>query len=298
MAWLAVLCFNLSLALSIATRSLPARSHTVLPPRGSVVLVTGAKSGLGLASAASLAEQGYTVWAGMRPSHLNRSIPELDHPNIERISLDVTDEADVAALQARLQNVTLAALVSNAGVAHKIGHAAYDDDAHRLFEVNVFGAMRVFSACLPALVRSGGRLVLITSFLSVVPLPGLATYTATKAALEGWAAAVRMENIVPVSTVIDGFIRTPISDTDGDYHKPGWPYKRSVGPGGLQQTWMDAFDTQLDEHTGAVARAIADRYPRHRYVVGWDATLTMAAVWFFPGWLVHLFINGLYDWFG
>ena len=75
MAWLAVLCFNLSLALSIATRSLPARSHTVLPPRGSVVLVTGAKSGLGLASAASLAEQGYTVWAGMRPSHLNRSIP-------------------------------------------------------------------------------------------------------------------------------------------------------------------------------------------------------------------------------
>ena len=288
----------LLLAICFGTSHLGHRSEPVLSPHGSVVVVTGASSGLGLASAVRLAEQGYTVWAGMRAAHLDRCIPELELPNVDRIPLDVTNEADVAALQVRLQNVTLAALVSNAGVAHKIGHAAYDEDTQRLFDVNVFGAMRVFSACLPALVRSGGRLVLITSFLGVVPLPGLATYTATKAALEGWAAAARMENIVPVSTVVDGFIRTGLTDTDGHYHNPGWPYKRSVGPGGLQQTWMDAFVTQLDEHTGAVGRAIADRYPRHRYVVGWDATLTMGACWLFPRWLTHLFINGLYDHFG
>jgi short-subunit dehydrogenase len=278
-------------ALCLGTQNMPYKSYPVLAPKDSVVIVTGAKSGLGLDSAVGLANKGYTVWAGMRASSLNKTIPELDHPNIKRIALDVTNPDDVAALELslQLQNVTLAAYVANAGVAPKIGYAAFDEDVEWTFDVNVFGVMRVYEGVREALTRSDGRLVIITSLTGIAPLPGLATYSATKHAVEGWAQALRMENTLPVSTVVDGFIRTAITTTGEHDSKPGWPYKSNV----LVDYWMDLFNTQLDEHTNAVTRAVSDKFPRHRYVVGWDASLVMGAVWFFPGWIVHLFIAGL-----
>jgi NAD(P)-dependent dehydrogenase (short-subunit alcohol dehydrogenase family) len=134
-----------------------------------VALVTGASSGIGYATAKALQNAGFRVFGTSR-----RAAPER-RDGVTIMTCDVTDDASVAKLVedvlAKAGRIDL--LVNNAGVG-VIGGAEESSiaQAQALFDVNVFGVMRVTKAVLPAMRRQGkGRIINISSILGLIPSP-------------------------------------------------------------------------------------------------------------------------------
>jgi NAD(P)-dependent dehydrogenase (short-subunit alcohol dehydrogenase family) len=157
-----------------------------------VVLVTGASSGIGGATAEYLARLGYRVFGTARsPERVSRD------PRVTLLPLDVTQEASVtAAVQMVLDAAgRIDVLVNNAGSA-LVG--AFEEtsmeQAQALFEVNVFGVIRTSQAVLPAMRAQGsGLIVNVSSVLGFLPAPYLALYASTKHALEGLSESLDHE---------------------------------------------------------------------------------------------------------
>lgn len=171
-----------------------------------VVLVTGTSSGIGAAIRTDLAARGWRVFGSSR--HADGTDPEV-------LRLDVTDDGSVreavAAVIARAGR--LDALVSSAGVdlAGAIQETSIDE-AHALFETNVFGMHRMVRAALPHLTSAGdGRVVVIGSVGGLVPAPYEGLYAAAKHAVEAYVETLRFEVRplgVQASVVEPGFVRT------------------------------------------------------------------------------------------
>lgn len=179
------------------------------------ILVTGAGSGIGLATVEALLAQGFTVWAGAR-REAHRAL--LAGRGARPLLLDVRDAAQVqaAAEAVAASGLPLAGLVHNAGVGG-IGvlQSWNDRDFIDLFDTNVFGVHRLTRALLPALLSARGRIVCIGSQGGSVTMPFMGPYTMSKHALEAYAACLRMElapHGVPVSIVQPGAVATDIGD--------------------------------------------------------------------------------------
>lgn len=247
------------------------------------VLVTGASTGIGYACVQTLANAGFTVFAGVRSEADAGRIAAL-HANVRALSLDVTipEQIAAAAEAIRTSGVELHALVNNAGVAFA-GPLEYLplDDLRRQFEVNVFGALAVTQAMLPLLRESSGaRMVFISSVSGQIAPPFVGPYASSKFALEAMADALRMELRpfgIRVSLVQPGNVRTPI-----------WQKGRDAKddliarmPPQAATHYAHAVDalvrvTEREERTGiepevvaqTVLRAITSAKPKARYPVG------------------------------
>lgn len=154
-------------------------------------IVTGASSGIGRASAEALVRAGFTVFGTSR-----RALD--DGPRgVSMLTCDVTDEAAVAALVSTVLSRTgqIDVLVNNAGMG-LIG-GAEESSIHQvqaLFDVNLFGVLRVTNAVLPSMRQRGqGRIINISSILGRIPAPYAAHYSATKHALEGYSESLDHE---------------------------------------------------------------------------------------------------------
>jgi NAD(P)-dependent dehydrogenase (short-subunit alcohol dehydrogenase family) len=157
-----------------------------------VVLITGASSGLGRATAEALAQSGHTVFGTARSPERTQPIP-----GITLLQLDVTDDASV---KRGVQSVLDAAghidvLVNNAGYS-VLG--AFEEtsveQAKALFDTNVFGVMRTIQAALPSMrARGSGMIVNVSSVLGFLPAPYQALYSSTKHALEGLSESLDHE---------------------------------------------------------------------------------------------------------
>ncbi|MFI6476655.1 SDR family oxidoreductase [Nonomuraea sp. NPDC050663] len=152
-------------------------------------LVTGANRGLGKALADALLSRGArTVYAGARD-------PEtVTDPRLVPVRLDITDPASVAAAAERCGDVTL--LINNAGIGLRGGLIAPGslDAARAEMETNYFGTLAMCRALAPTLARNGGgAIVNVLSVLSWITLPGLGTYSASKAAAWAMTNGVRQE---------------------------------------------------------------------------------------------------------
>lgn len=177
-----------------------------------VVLITGASSGLGLATSRLLVESGFTVFGTSR--HPSACDPP---PGVEMLPLDVrvkrSTEACVAEVVERAGRLDV--LMNNAGfpLAGALEEAT-TEQAMAVFETNFFGVVRTVKAALPVMRRQGsGHIINISSGMARARAPFLGFYTATKCALEGYSESLWHElhplNI-RVSVVAPGFFRSNI----------------------------------------------------------------------------------------
>ncbi|MEZ4237710.1 MAG: SDR family oxidoreductase [Myxococcota bacterium] len=154
------------------------------------VLVTGASSGYGLSTARLFHAQGWRVVATMRTPHTD---PDAPSERWRVLPLDVTREASIgAALDAC---GPLDVLVNNAGIGG-FGplEAMSMEQIRALFETNTLGTIAMSRAVLPGFrARGGGVVVNVTSSATFAPMPLVAPYTATKAAIEGFTASLAHE---------------------------------------------------------------------------------------------------------
>jgi NAD(P)-dependent dehydrogenase (short-subunit alcohol dehydrogenase family) len=140
-------------------------------------LVTGANKGIGREIARQLGHNGYAVWLGCRDAaRAEKAVADLRKEGIDAraLALDVTSDASVKAAAATFakSSDTLDALVNNAGVAtggYTPPTEASIDDMKSLYEVNVFGPVRVTQAFAPFLRKAGqGRIVMMSSSLGSI----------------------------------------------------------------------------------------------------------------------------------
>jgi NAD(P)-dependent dehydrogenase (short-subunit alcohol dehydrogenase family) len=159
-----------------------------------VVLITGASSGIGRAAAELFAKEGYTVYAAARSMD---ALETLATDDIRPVSLDVTDDASMRACVEKVLAETgrIDVLVNNAGYG---SHGAVEDvpmeEARRQLEVNLFGLARMTQLVLPAMRKAHrGRILNVTSMAGRVWSPFAAWYHASKYAVEGLTASMRLE---------------------------------------------------------------------------------------------------------
>jgi len=248
------------------------------------VLVTGASRGIGRATALRLASLGWEVFAGVRrPEDGEALVHESSGVSIAPLTLDVTEDAQIAALDGLLPE-RLDALVNNAGIVvpGPVEGLAIDE-LRRQFDVNVIGQVAVTQALLPRLRAARGRIVFISSVSGRVSTPLMGAYSASKFALEGLADALRLELRrwgIQVVLIEPGSIDTDLwrqapeaareteealsSDVRTLYadHLTGI---RKLIPRIQKQA------ASTDAVTAAVERALTSARPRARYLVGNDA---------------------------
>ena len=234
------------------------------------VLVTGASSGIGYATAETLAHRGWDVYAGTRSTA---------PPGTTPIELDVTMPVD------HLRALDLQALVNNAGIA-VTGPLEYLplDELRRQLEVNTIGQLAVIQACLPALRRNRGRMVNVSSISGRVALPLFGPYAASKFAFEALSDALRREQSeVTVSLIEPGSIATPIwerSLKEADELWNAMPPEAHERHGELVRTVremaMEAPTTGIPpkQVVDAIVHALTARRPRTRYVIGREARIS------------------------
>lgn len=156
-----------------------------------VALVTGASSGIGLATAKALRDAGFRVFGTSRRATAEKS------DGITMLVCDVTDDESVAKLVERVlaDAGRIDLLVNNAGMG-LLGAAEESStlQAQALFDVNVFGVLRMTRAVLPAMRHQGkGRIVNVSSMLGLIPAPYSALYASTKHAIEGYSESLDHE---------------------------------------------------------------------------------------------------------
>lgn len=190
-------------------------------PKGAVVCVTGASSGIGAATAAALEKAGaHVVLAARRVDRLQalRATFQLPGEHLP-VAMDVTDGKSVAAAFAEVDRRfgKLDALVANAGLGiwYRV-HETPDDEMRKLLETNLVGVIRCFREAVPRVARSGGgRIAIVSSVVGRRGVPGMGLYSASKFALHGLADAMRIEledEGIAVSIVCPGLTRTEFRD--------------------------------------------------------------------------------------
>lgn len=233
------------------------------------VLITGASSGIGKATALLLEREGFTVFGTTRR-------PDAVGPQaFPMLALDVRSDDSVKALFDKISRLDV--LVANAGYALTgAAEATPLAEAKAQFETNFFGAVRVVNAALPAMrAARSGKIIIIGSLAGLLGIPFGAFYSATKFALEGYAETLWHELRpfgISVTLVEPGWVRTRLNEASQVAAGPLPAYKAS------EKRVLRAID-------GAVSRGIAPERvaqrvleiaqsarPRLRYRVGADAT--------------------------
>jgi len=223
-------------------------------------LVTGASSGIGRAFAVTLAAAGTDlVLVARRRDRLDELAAQLrgEHgTDVEVLVADLTDDADLATVEARLgdETVPVDLLVNNAGFATSGRFADLPVDGEITeIALNVLAPVRLTRAALPGMVDRGhGGVVNVSSIVALQPLPHWATYAATKAYLTSFSEAVHEEvrvRGVVVLALMPGFTHT-------EFHGHVGPPPVGI-PGAM---WMDA-DKVVKSGLAALERRRATRVP-------------------------------------
>ncbi len=188
--------------------------------KGKVAIVTGASSGIGEATARTLARRGAVVLLAARAEDKIRLLArEIFAAGGQALAVktDVTNEASVRAMVERAvgQFGSVDILVNNAGLglSGRVEELRADDLRY-IFEVNLLGPLHCVQAALPHM-RRGGRIINVSSVVGKRAIPKVGGYCATKSALDALSDALRVEVVergITVTSIYPGTTRTAFRD--------------------------------------------------------------------------------------
>jgi NAD(P)-dependent dehydrogenase (short-subunit alcohol dehydrogenase family) len=201
------------------------------------VLVNGASSGIGEATALRFAREGWDVCLNARRKSMLEALVERMEPGNHLVCPG--DYSDPGVTQAIGETIAsrwgkLDALINNAGVFWPV-HATETpvDEWRRQFDIMVNGAINLTRACVP-LMKKGGRIVYVTSVHAFQAFPEASSYAMAKAAINQYARNLALEladrNIL-VNAIAPGFVDTPMSIVDGENELEGEWFKLYYGEG-------------------------------------------------------------------
>jgi NAD(P)-dependent dehydrogenase (short-subunit alcohol dehydrogenase family) len=250
------------------------------------VLVSGASTGIGAATASLLAREGFVTFAGFRSTADENRVAELG-TNVRPIVLDVTLQPSIqdAVRIVRTSGIPLTGMVSNAGIAigGPLEHLPVEE-LRRQFEVNVFGSFALVQALLP-LLAGGGRIVLVGSISGRLATPYIGAYSASKFALRALADALRVELApahIKVSLIEPGSVKTPIwrkgreaaDEMAAQIGETTRPHYRLALDRMLRLTQAEERDGMpADVVASAILHALTAPKPRANYVLGTRARI-------------------------
>jgi NAD(P)-dependent dehydrogenase (short-subunit alcohol dehydrogenase family) len=247
------------------------------------VVVTGASTGIGRATALRLARGGFDVLAGVRREEDGAGLRGEDG-RIEPVLIDVTDAGQVAGLAERVAGAPLAGLVNNAGIAVAGPLEGIPlDEVRRQYEVNVFGLLAVTQALLQSIRAGHGRIVNIGSIGGRINTPFVGPYSSSKAAVRSLSAALRRELRpwdIRVALVEPGALDTPIwrkGEEGASETIAAMPdhvrtlYARPLDALVAATRKIAAGASSPDDAAQAVEHALTAARPRTLYTVGREA---------------------------
>ncbi|MGC5562724.1 SDR family NAD(P)-dependent oxidoreductase [Streptomyces sp. FR-108] len=265
-------------------------------PKNELVVVSGASSGIGAATARALAARGYHVLAGVRT---DSEADAVRADGIEPVTLDITVPDHIEALARRIaddpERRVLRVLVNNAGIEINAPVEVLPLSLWReQFEVNLFGHIAVIQELLPFLRLSRGRIVNISSVGGVAALPVFGAYAGTKFALEAASDSLRREvsaHGVQVVVVQPGGVRTEMAARSGDTS-----LELAAGMNAEhQRLYGDLIRATVSSNTAFLERAVpaakagariaevaTTPRPRARYTLGADAAFVIPLARFLP----------------
>ena len=279
--------------------------------RGKSILITGASSGIGRATALRLARAGWRVFASVRKEADAAALKIAAEGGLETVHLDVADESSIALaardVEARLGGSGLDALFNNAGVGNVFPTEHIPLETLReIYEVNLFGQIAVIQAFLPLVRLAKGRIINVGSVGDHIAPPFAGALSSSKAAFASMSAALRMEvrtQGVHVCIIEPGAINTPAADkTLGGVEQAiaGMPaagislYSQAMRR--MVRTFAKKEEDGSPPETVAevVERALTDANPRPRYAAGKDATKLSLLARFLPEKLLDRAILGTF----
>ena len=285
MSGLRIACFFIFILL-VCPASLCAEETE--PHAGKAVLITGASSGIGRHAAEQLAAAGYFVYAGARKDADLEALNQIE--NIQAVRLDVTQPDQIAAAVEVISGEErgLWGLVNNAGV-NVIDPLieGRESDWEFLFDVNVFGVMRVTKAFAPLIIESKGRIVNISSISGILsggPMVGYGPYSMSKHAIEAYTDQLESEMAtlgVKVSAVEPGNFHSKIGESrckrmmaqaaEREYRYFAKPMKDYIDGCRKRLQENTQFGTEPKLVSDAIQDALFAHHPKSHYLVTPDA---------------------------
>ncbi len=180
---------------------------------GKIILITGASSGIGRASAIECSRLGaQVVLTGRKDNELNKTLSLMDGSNHIILRADLTKDEDVARLISQLPE--LDGLVCNAGISKRIPIKFIKrDDLYNVFDTNVFSGILLTKSIIRAKkIRNGGSIVFTSSKAAHQSTPGNSIYATSKAAIECFArgCAIELAPKIRANAILPGMVETPL----------------------------------------------------------------------------------------
>jgi short-subunit dehydrogenase len=234
-----------------------------------IAIVTGASTGIGKTTAEALAREGYRVFG------TSRKVRDTGPVGVEMVACDVTDQKSVDRLVAHVlaEAGQIDLVVNNAGLG-LVGAAEESSvsQVQALFDVNLFGVMRVINAALPSMRKRGaGRIINISSALGLIPAPYLAHYAATKHAVEGYSQSLDHELRefgIRVLVIEPAYTRTDMESNSLEADAPQPVYAENRARMFALNAKMLATGDDPSVVAQTILRAASDAAPRLRYPAG------------------------------
>ena len=263
------------------------------------VLITGASTGIGKATAKYFQAKGWQVAATMRDPDKGLDLAAL--PNVKVISLDVIDKQSVkSAVKQTVETFnSIEAVINNAGFS-LIGpfETTPDDEIRRQYETNVFGLMNVVREILPIFRKNkAGTIVNIASIGGQAGFPLYSLYNSTKFAVEGFSEALQWEldaYNIRVKIIEPGVIKTDFYGRSmKDTRTKDSPYADFADQAIEKLMAMEKNGIQAEKVASTIFKAVSRKGKRMRYPVGGDAKSYIFLKRIFPFRLIRRILKGV-----
>lgn len=272
-----------------------------------VVLITGASTGIGEATALALDRKGYRVFAGVRKTEAGNRLKAKSSDRLTPILLDVTEQSQIAAAAETVRQAAgengLAGLVNNAGIAISAPMELVPlAEFRRQMEVNLVGQLAVIQTFIPLLRRCRGRIVNISSVNGALAAPYLGPYSASKFALEAVSDALRVELRhwgIKVIVIAPGAIKTPIWEKSAEMAEK---LADGVSPEEMKlyeddlNRWRKAIEKMaiegdpVEKVAEKILLALTAPRPRARYYLHFSQRYVCRGLKILPEWLRDWFV--------